>query len=443
MRSINRKITVILIVSFLLQVLLIGSLYRFVIAKSILSDINKYEKSRQTILQSTVLKIEKVIDEPDKIKNVLDVNSEKYDIKFELKDIDGNIAYSNYFNKKENRNIEEMGIARLKKRPYYVIHAFFPIKAQSFARYTRLNGTRLVLILIVFSISLAASFLIYRIFSVPLNKVRKAMNSTSYGNTVISIPYYGDDELGLLCRNFEDMGKRLKKSKEEEIELIQAISHDLKTPMTSIIGYMNRLINGKANSEEKRKEYYEIVYRKANDMKLLLNDLEEYASIGIELKYDMQPVDVSKFIVDICEEIRCEVEERDGSFKCLNSIDVAFEMLVDEVKIRRVFTNIVENSFKYAGENCELSVETFLQGEFILFQICDNGIGVPEEQLGKVFDRFYRAEVSRSRERGGTGLGLTICRSIVEGHGGKIWAKQNAGGGLCISFTIPVRKASK
>jgi signal transduction histidine kinase len=269
------------------------------------------------------------------------------------------------------------------------------------------------------------------------------MNNTSYGNTVISIPYYGDDELGLLCRNFEEMGKRLKKSEKEEIELIQAISHDLKTPMTSIIGYMNRLINGKANSEEKRKEYYEIVYRKANEMKLLLNDLEEYASIGIEIKYDMQPVDVSKFIVDICEEIRCEVEERSGSFKCLNSIDEAFEMLVDEVKIRRVFTNIVENSFKYAGENCELSIRTSLKEKFILFEICDNGIGVPEEQLGKIFDRFYRTEVSRSRERGGTGLGLAICKSIVEGHGGKICAKQNAGGGLCISFTIPVRKVSK
>jgi signal transduction histidine kinase len=257
--------------------------------------------------------------------SLLNAFSNNQDVEFAVNDLEGNVIFSNCSNVSKNNSIEEIGYARLKNKPIYEVHAYFPIKAKSLARYTRLNGTRLVLILVVFSVSLLTSFLIYEILSVPLKKVRKAMNSIGYGNTLTSIPYYGNDELGLLCRNFEDMGKRLKKSEDEQGELIQAISHDLKTPMTSILGYMSRLIDGKVTSDEKKKEYYEIIYRKTNDLKLLLNDLEEYANLGKGMKFEKQAVDCDKFFKDMCEEMRCEVEQRGGSFKSSGSIAEKYE----------------------------------------------------------------------------------------------------------------------
>lgn len=137
------------------------------------------------------------------------------------------------------------------------------------------------------------------------------------------------------------------------------------------------------------------------------------------------------------KELETEITQHGGSLKSSIDVEANTTYLIDASRLKRVFTNIIQNSFKYAGEKCTITVSSKLESKSILFKICDDGPGVPEDKLQRIFDRFYRLDTSRSREKGGMGLGLSICKSIVEAHGGTIYAGSNPTGGLCICFTLP------
>lgn len=437
MRSINTKITLILTGGFLLQVILVASLFRVVFAKQILAEINNHEEVRQVILQKAVTGIEKIGNKPERIEVFIDELSKKTNVDFSLKDFDGNTVYSTSLPKNESRKIQEVDFIKIKGKPAYIIYAYFPPKINSVAKTVPGKKARQYLGLIVVAVSFITSFLIYGVLAVPIKNLRRAVKSMDYGNTNVKIPYYANDELGELCRSFEDMGRRLKKSEDSQIELIQAVSHDLKTPLTSILGYVKRLIDGKVNDDEKRQEYFEIIYRKANDLKNLLGELEEYALLSGGAKYNMKPVDCTKFFSEMCDELKHDVIQKGGNFEYINYLEGDHQIFIDEARIRRVFVNIVQNSLKYAGDSCTITAKCSNRGSGIFFELCDNGEGVPEDQLEKIFDRFYRIDTSRSREKGGTGLGLAICKGIIEAHGGEIAARISDEGGLCIYFTIP------
>jgi len=435
MKSIYEKITVVLIIGFLVQVALIMVFYNQVAVKRIISVINEQENIRQTIMRDACMNMQRLNNRGGRIDKFLSDYSEKNNVTFVLKNIDGNVVF-NTEGKKDDTCIKAEAFIRGAGRTFYILEGYFPANISLDPSFKE-GRIRIVYIGVIFIVAAITLLIIYKVVAGPLKKLSIAAKDLNYGNTIVKVPYYGEDELGMLCRNFEDMGIRLKESEEAQQELLQAISHDIKTPLTSIIGYSKRLLDGKAG-DDKKNDYYETIFRKANDLKFLLEELDDYTNLNLESKYDKKLVDCGSYFKDIADELGSEVKHKGSSFEYIFSIYKNININIDPRKIKRVFINIIENSLKYAGEKCNINIIVTQKNREVLFEIWDNGPGVPEPQLNRIFDRFFRVDSSRCREKGGTGLGLSICKDIIKGHHGDIGAYYKDGGGFCIWFTLPI-----
>ncbi len=232
--------------------------------------------------------------------------------------------------------------------------------------------------------------------------------------------------------------QRLKDSYTQQNEIIVAISHDIRTPLTSIMGYIERMFM-KNLTREKTEEYLDIVYRKAKDIENLLEELTDYSLNEAERENERQSVNIFEFIEKEIKIHESEMKMHNIQFLFENHVKQKVYINVNIKKIRRVFTNLIENAKKYAEkENLTIRISIKEEKDYIYFTVEDNGEGVKFEELHSIFHKFYRTEKSRSRKKGGTGLGLTICKNIIEKHGGKIWAFKSELGGLAISFSLPI-----
>lgn len=435
MKSIYQKITFVLILGFVIQIILVGVFYKQVALKRIITDINDQGTERNAIMQEAVSGVQKFNNKPEKIKTFLDSFSKKNSNGFIVKNEQGEIIYTSkkYLN---NNSIEEQGYVKVQGKITYTVHGYFPEKLNIRPNIKQARE-RILTVVVLFFVSIGILLIIYKTITGPLKKLGNAINDLNYGNTLVDIPYYGEDELGLLCRNVESMGKRLRKSEKNQQELIQAISHDVKTPLTSIVGYSKRILDEKVTID-KKKEYIEIINRKANDLRVLLEELDEYANINSENKYNKINTNCKSHFEEVCSELQFELKQKGSELTYSYFAMENCNVYMDSKKIKRVFINIVENSIKYVGEKCNVQITASFKEKEIIYRICDNGQGVPEDQISRIFDRFYRVDLSRNREKGGTGLGLAICKEIIEKHKGVIGAELNPLGGLCIWFTLPV-----
>jgi signal transduction histidine kinase len=440
MKSINTKIIVILGIGLLFQIIIVGSFYQLAITKKVIYEINNNANNRQSMLSGVVKKIESMASDVPQMQNYLLQYSQNNNVDFKIKDLEGKIIYVTTFTDVMNKKIEDRVFIELNNKPKYVVYAYFPTKIENMLISIKGTDTKIILSTIVIAIATIMSLVIYWIIGKPLKKLRNAMANMNYGNTEVVIPYYASDEIGQLCRNLEDMGHRLKKSEDNQRQMILAISHDLKTPLTSMIGYVRRLYDGKVNNEEKRSEYYEILNRKTMDLKYLIDELDDFASLYQDSKYNFQKIELKEMLDYICKELEVEAKQREKHFSFNNQINGEYFIFIEEGKIRRVIANIIGNSFKYAGENGDIFLNCTTKTSYVVFEIGDKGKGVLESELDKIFDKFYRVETSRSREMGGTGLGLAICKDIIQSHNGEIWAENNNFGGLSVIFTLPINE---
>lgn len=438
MKSINTKITIILIIGLLFQVIITGSFYKLALTKKIISEINNDANTRQGMLINVVKKIESIGNDVAKIQTYLLQYSQDKNVDFKIKNVNGEVVYVTTVSINMERKIEDRGFVEFKGKPTFVVYAYFPTRTGVILSSIQGNDTIFLLALIIGVIAIITSFIIYWIIGIPLKKLRGAMGNIDYGNTEVKIPYTANDEIGLLCRNIEEMGMRLKRSEENQNQIIRAISHDLRTPLTSVLGYVTRLYDGKITTPEKRVEYYEIIKRKALDLKYLIDELEESSKLFSDGNFDMKKVELGDFVNLIHYELDLEAKQRERKLAFEKNIKGSYSIIIDEGKIRRIFSNIIGNSLKYAGEDASISIKCICSNNYVRFEISDNGGGVPPEELDRIFDKFHRVETSRSREMGGTGLGLAICKDIIIAHGGEIWAKNNPREGLCILFTLPI-----
>ncbi|WML33094.1 HAMP domain-containing sensor histidine kinase [Clostridium sp. OS1-26] len=437
MKTLYQKIGVVLTLGFILQIISFGVFYKHVVTNRVISEINYQEKKRQTVMQEAIADVQKVHKRQDKLEKSVEDISKKYKVYFIIKDENGGTIYSTKSLKNQSDSIQEQGYVKVSGKISYVIYGYFPETVINNGFQLKGQTGRILIATIIITVSIIILIIIYRFIADPLKKLSKAVNDIQYGNTVIEIPYYGDDELGVLCRNFEEMGKRLKKSEDNQQELIQAISHDIKTPLTSIIGYSKRLVEGKVK-DDKQIQYHNIIYNKAIELKLLLEELEDYSNINSVSKYSKEPVNCRKMFEQLNLELEEEIEGKEAQLHYLNRIDENIILNFDVKKMKRVFINLIHNSLKYAGDNCIINITGISKDTVLRFEISDNGEGVPKEHLNKIFDRFYRIDSSRSREKGGTGLGLAICKDIVENHGGQIRAENlpTKGFSIIIEFKI-------
>lgn len=286
---------------------------------------------------------------------------------------------------------------------------------------------------------------IYRSVAGPLVKLKKATHNIKEGNLDFVLDVDGTDEFSELCQDFEDMRKRLKESAEERIaldkenkELISNISHDLKTPMTAIKGYVEGIMDGIADTPEKVERYIRTIYNKTNEMDHLINELTFYSKIDTNrIPYTFSKLNVEDYFNDCAEELTVEMETRNIELVYANYAEKNIQIIADGEQIRRVIHNIISNSIKYMDKKKGIiQIRVKDVGDFIQVEIEDNGKGIAAKDLPNIFDRFYRTDSSRNSSQGGSGIGLSIVRKIIEDHGGRIWATSKEGIGTEIHFVL-------
>ncbi|MBO5081375.1 MAG: HAMP domain-containing histidine kinase [Lachnospiraceae bacterium] len=279
----------------------------------------------------------------------------------------------------------------------------------------------------------------------PMNQLKDAMKKIAEGDLDTELVTKEKGEIKDLFDNFEIMRKQLKSTAEEKAlvektnrELISNISHDLKTPITSIKGYVEGIMDGVADTPEKMNKYIRTIYNKANDMDLLINELTVYSQLDAKsIPYRFHQISVTDYFGDCIEEVGLDLEQKGIHFEYTNEVENGVKIWADPEQLKRVINNIINNSVKYRRkEDASISIHVADLKNQVRIDMEDNGKGIPKEDLEKIFERFYRTDASRNSAQGGSGIGLSISKKIVEEHGGEIWATGEEGKGLAIHFTL-------
>lgn len=279
----------------------------------------------------------------------------------------------------------------------------------------------------------------------PLDLLSYGAGKIEEGNLDFKMNYQGNDEFAKVCADFDKMRIRLKESVEMQLryeenrkELVVGISHDLRTPLTTIKGYVKGLKDGVANTPEKRERYHDIIYNKACDMDMLVDKLFLFSKLDTgKFPFHFEKVYCNEFLKSFFKSALDEFEGKGLNLSYENNCNDNIMINIDSEEINRVLVNILENSAKYKLKdygNVNIMVNT--QGNNIVLKVKDDGPGVLEENLSRLFVSFYREDAARTNTSEGSGLGLSISEHIVKAHGGKITAENM--NGLIITITLPI-----
>ncbi len=280
----------------------------------------------------------------------------------------------------------------------------------------------------------------------PLNKLKEATQKISEGNLDFEMDYTGDDEITDVLQKFELMREKLVESNEKQKayeedrkEMIAGISHDLRTPLTSIKGYVSGLIDGIADSPEKQQKYLTTIYNTATEMDKLVDDLFLFSKLDLDkIPFEFEHVEIGNYISQCCEEIKFSMEKKNICLTFVNLCKNPVYVMLDRSHFARVLVNIAENSAKYKKNDIgSLYVAVTYEAPEVLIALKDDGEGIESSLTGKIFDSFYRNDPARTNPVKGSGLGLSIAKQIVVSHGGRIWAESNVGEGLTIYISLP------
>lgn len=303
-----------------------------------------------------------------------------------------------------------------------------------------------IIIIILVITSLVLNLWIYSSIIKPVNKLKLATDNIKEGNFDFEMPRVPDNEIGDVCKDFEEMRLILKKSSEdklqsdkEEKELIRNISHDLKTPLTAIKGYVEGLRDGIADTPEKQAKYIKTISNKVNDMDKLIDELTIYSRLDANrILYTFIKLNVSDYFDDCCEEIGTELDASGIELNYRNHIDKPVMIVADPEQLKRVINNIISNSVKYMveGRKGKIDIDLYDEGEYVHVIMADNGKGIAGKDISRIFERFYRTDESRNSKQGGSGIGLAIVKKIVEDHKGKIWAESVEGEGTTMHLNL-------
>lgn len=248
------------------------------------------------------------------------------------------------------------------------------------------------------------------------------------------------DEIGELYNHVAEMESRLRESNQEQVDMIAAITHDIKTPLTSINGFIELLLTKHSLTEQEKLEYIRLVDKKSRHLTELISEFSAYAKNEMLLPaVTLKPASAKRFFESVANEYEAELAGLDFTLTWEHSFKAGDRIAVDEPMLRRVFANLFSNAVRYgAVEELRVSLRGSVKEHEAVFILEDNGVGVPEEAVPHLFQRFFTVDSSRQSQEGGSGLGLASCKSIVERHGGEIAAYSSPMGGLGIRFTLPI-----
>jgi signal transduction histidine kinase len=300
-----------------------------------------------------------------------------------------------------------------------------------------------VLSLFSLIISLFFSLTISQRITYSLEMLTRGARQLAEGNLETRVEMSTKDEVGALAQALNTMAEELECTfrRQRELELarrdmIASVSHDLRTPLASMRAMVEAVEDGVVSDPETVQRYLRTIKGEVAHLSTLIDGLFELARLDSgTLELHLQPVSAGELLAAVLESMAVQAEER--VLHISSPGRTLAPVLVDPQKIQRVLYNLVQNAIRYTPSDGAISVSVHDLGPMVQIDVADTGQGIPNEELDKIFGRFYRGEKSRSREYGGSGLGLAIAKGIVEAHGGLIWVQSDLGSGSCFSLCLP------
>jgi histidine kinase len=298
------------------------------------------------------------------------------------------------------------------------------------------NESLIIAVVAASAVALAASLALSQSVIAPVRGMMNASRRIAKGHYDERVPLQGADELSQLAASFNRMAEQLEQVEAMRRRLIGDVAHELRTPLTAIKGSAEALMDGVLPANE---ETYRQIHIEAGRLNKLVDDLQELSRVESKaFELDIQPVDVSRLVETAAKRMQFQFDQK----RVILSVRLPHDpvlVLADEDRALQILTNLLGNALQYTPEGGNVTVTVGREKQTAKFAIHDTGIGIPAEHLAHIFDRFYRVDKSRSRAHGGSGVGLTIARHLVEAQGGSIWAESGGENkGSTFVFTLPI-----
>ncbi|CAG9620687.1 sensor histidine kinase [Sutcliffiella rhizosphaerae] len=303
-----------------------------------------------------------------------------------------------------------------------ITEAFQPIRMLLFS-------SIVILIIFLVGIGLKMTNRIVR----PLVEMEKLAKEIAQGNFAKRVAVQGKDEITSLGKSINTMSENLHEVDKERKEFLGNVSHELRTPISYLKGYSEAVKENLITTEK----YIETIEKETDRMNQLVHDLLDLAQLdGTSYPLDKEPVILSEMVKEIVRRFRLELKEK----KIITELDLNEEVVVlgDYKRLDQVIVNLLSNAIKFTPENRKIKISVHQMKDLGIFQIEDEGIGIPENDLPYIFERFYRVEKARTRKTGGTGLGLSIVQQIVNKHKGNVQLESTSGRGTKVTVKLPL-----
>ncbi len=310
----------------------------------------------------------------------------------------------------------------------------WPLDAAQVAFLARIRRTLWIAALVALGVALIIGGLLFRSITAPLRKLTTAAQAIAEGDLSARAPVRGQDEVGQMAAAFNQMAESLDQMEKARRNQTADIAHELRTPLTVLQGTLEAMLDGVYPTDQ---ENLQAALTQTQTLSRLIEDLRILALADAgQLELHRTRLDPAAFLRETVDSHRPQAQEKGIALR-LEPLPPLPPIKADRDRLTQVMGNLLSNAFQYGSEGGAVTVSAQRDTASVTISVADDGPGVPSEYLPHIFKRFWRVDPARSRATSGFGLGLSIARHIVEGHGGRIWAEETVGGGLTIKFTLP------